>query len=60
VFQTVLRDDVPSSLYARAEKQAKAASQRILERIREQQDSKAKRGTHAADGQGTLDFEDAC
>jgi hypothetical protein len=56
LFQSILREHVPSDLFARAEKQMRAASQRIRRQL-EEQESATKRGQRGADGQGTLDFE---
>jgi len=57
LFQSILRDRVPSEAYTRAEKQARAASQRIQNQIQEEQATKGKSGAGADASQGILDFK---
>jgi 16S rRNA G966 N2-methylase RsmD len=54
LFQSVLRDHVPKDAYIRAEKQARAASQRVAKQAQEQQSVKGKKG--ADTNQPVLDF----
>jgi hypothetical protein len=57
LFQSVLRDHVSPDVYSRAEKQARAASQRLSKDIQTEEagKEKAKAGTEA--NQGVLNFE---
>ena len=57
LFQSVLRDRVPADAYTRAEKQARAASQRVEKRVQEDQATTVKSNA-GADGQGALDFKE--
>jgi hypothetical protein len=54
LFQSVLRDHVPKDAYIRAEKQARAASQRVAKQAQEQQAVQGKKG--AETNQTVLDF----
>jgi len=54
LFQSVLRDHVPKDAYIRAEKQARAASQRVAKQAQEQQAVNGKKG--ADTNQPVLDF----
>ena len=57
LFQSILRDDVPSDAYTRAEKQARAASQRVQKQVQEEQVSKPTSRAKGDAGQGKLDFK---
>jgi hypothetical protein len=54
LFQSILRDHVSKDAYTRAEKQARAASQRVARKAEEEQRAKAK--TSPDSNQITLDF----
>ncbi len=54
LFQSVLRDRVPKDAYIRAEKQARAASQRVAKQAQEQQAVNGKTGADTK--QSVLDF----
>jgi len=54
LFQSVLRDHVSPDAYARAEKQVRAASQRVQKQVQQERATKAKAGADAR--QGALDF----
>ena len=56
VFQSVLRDHIPAETYSRAEKQARAASQRVQKEMRKHQVPTAKSIVDVATVQGTFDF----
>ena len=55
LFQSVLRDRISPDTYARIEKQARAASQRVARKAEHAQSSKA--GAGRGTGQSKLDFE---
>lgn len=59
LFQSVLRDHVSREAYSRAEKQVRAASQRVQKQVHQEQvtKAKAKAKAGAAAGQGTFDFD---
>jgi hypothetical protein len=57
LFQSILRDQVSPSLYARAEKQTRAATQRIQRQGPDKQPSTGGHRARTDSGQGTLDFE---
>jgi len=57
LFQSILRDHVPSDAYTRADKQARAASQRVQKQVQEEQVTKATSRAKADVGQGKLDFK---
>ena len=57
LFQSILRDGVPSDAYTRAEKQARAASQRVQKQVQEEQVTKATSRAKGDAGQGKLDFK---
>ena len=57
LFQSILRDGVPSEAYTRAEKQARAASQRVQKQVEEEQVTKATSRAKGEAGQGKLDFK---
>jgi hypothetical protein len=57
LFQSILRDRVPSDAYTRAEKQARAASQRVQKQVQEDQVTKATFRAKGDAGQGKLDFK---
>ena len=56
VFQSVLRDHIPAETYSRAEKQARAASQRVQKEMQKHQVPTAKSIVDVATVQGTFDF----
>jgi hypothetical protein len=56
LFYSVLRDHVPVDSYSRAEKQARAASQRIQKQAQERPAATGKSKMDADADQGTLDF----
>jgi hypothetical protein len=57
LFQSILREHVSSDAYARAEKQARAASQRVQKQVQEEQVTKATSRAKGDAGQGKLDFK---
>lgn len=55
LFQSILRDHVSKDAYTRAEKQARAASQRVAKEA--EQEPKAKGKRDAGEGQSVLEFD---
>lgn len=59
LFQSILRDHVEPKLYARCEKQARSASQRLQNQTQNEQATKSNLKIKANTNQGTLDFKKA-
>lgn len=58
LFQSILRDHVSKDAYSRAEKQARAASQRVAKQAEQEQQAKVLRRTKSDPNQATFDLTD--
>ena len=58
LFQSILRDHVSKDAYSRAEKQARAASQRVAKQAEQEQEAKELRRTKSDPNQATFDLTD--